>query len=161
MTNSYGISEKTFGLYDNRETKALPNDILFAEAFYEAALKGELQTTQQEPFLLSSLQLIGKKPGGRTAGGVYSDLSGSIWFVKHGQDPIMEYLRSKVMDLLIGPLSPEVKLLIDDPNYTASKRIPGFLTEYEVMADPNHKPIVGKEELLIAMDLMGLVDRNA
>lgn len=160
---TYGdINNNTFGLNKGRQTKSYPKAMFDAQAYYDAALKGELQTAKKEPFLLSSLKRVGIKPSGKAIGGIYEDKDGEIWIVKYGQAPIDEYLGSKIMDLLIGPFSPEVKVLIDAPGYTASKFLPGFLTEKEAKRNPkhNHKPIVGKEKLLIAMDLMGLEDRH-
>lgn len=144
-----------------RQTKSYPKGMAAAQAYYEAALKGELQTEKKEPFLLSSLKLVGKKTSGITKGGVYQDIHGGIWIVKYADvNPINEYLGSKVMDLLIGPFSPDVKVFVDAPGYSASKLLPGFLTKNEVMNDYQHKSIVGEERLLIAMDLMGLQDRH-
>lgn len=143
-----------------RQTKVYPNNILSAEAYYDAALKGELQTEKKQPFLLSSLKLVGEKPEGGAEGAIFKDSSGDIWFIKKAQSPITEFLGSKIMDLLIGPLSPEVRLFVDAPNYIASKLLPGFVTKDSVIIDPNHKPIVGEVELLIAMNLMGLGDRH-
>lgn len=146
---------------DNRQTKSYLKEELSAKDYHDAALRGELagDTTDKDQFLLSSLKLVKEKPSGVSRGGIYQDLE-DIWFVKKGQFAINEYLGSKIMNLLIGPFSPEVKLFIDAHEYTASKSIPGFVMQY-TLDDADHKPIAGKLELDLAMDLMGLGDRHS
>lgn len=146
-----------------RQTKSYADEMLDAEAFYEAALKGELASTEtKKAFLFSELHRIGEKPNGVTPGGIYEDFRGDIWFVKQGQNPLCEYLGSKIMDLLIGSGCPEVQIFADEPDLTAAKLLHGFLTQQTVENNPIHKdkPITGALELEIAMNVIELGDRK-
>lgn len=151
------ISNKT----NVRETQSYANETLDAQAYYEAALKGKLAstTTKKDAFLFSNLNLIRSKPAGSTWGGVYEDSNGEIWYIKRGQKPIYEFLGSKIMDLLIGPFGPEVQLIADKPDFTASKLLPGFVMQQDSYSI--NKPKVGDLELEIAMNIMSLGDRHA
>ncbi|OAI50883.1 hypothetical protein AYO37_00690 [Opitutia bacterium SCGC AG-212-L18] len=146
---------------DERQTMSYINEMLSAEAYYNAGLKGELVCTKKESFLFSSLEQIGRKPAGATKGGLYKDANGGVWIVKAGQNSINEYLGSRLMNLFIGPLSPQVELLADKLGYTASKLLPDFYTQKEAWTYFYHKPIVGLTKLAIAMDLIGLGDRKS
>ncbi len=149
-----------------RLTKSYSNEKLSAEEYYKAGSEGKLvrEGRRKEPFLSSSLQQIGGKFGGIRPGATYKDLSGETWFVKEGQAPLKEYIGSRVMNLLVGPYSPEVELIADKPGYTASRFISGFVPGTFVhrteRAKYKNKPLVGQAELDVAMDLMGLGDRH-
>lgn len=153
-----------YGIDNHQITKTYKEKLLPAELYYEAALKGELQSeNENKKIFLSSMELINEKSSGMNKGGIYKDANNNIWFVKKAEYPINEYLGSKIMNLLIGPWSPEVVLLVDEPGYVASKLLPNFITEAELSSDinKNEKPIVGKENLKVAMNLLGLGDRHS
>lgn len=163
LTNGiYGSLKSNPLVPSNRQTKSYLTETLPAESYYDAALKGKVTSpiSKKDAFLFSSLKRVGEKPSGINNGGIYEDPNGDIWFVKKAQNPIHEYLGSKLMNLLIGPLSPEVTPIIDSRQYTASKLLPSFIMKEDVLKDPNHKPIVGELELSLAMDIINQRDRN-
>lgn len=108
---------------------------------------------------LSKLKLLKAKPLGVSDQLVFRDENEVVWFVKKSEMLAKEYLGSKLMNLLIGPLSPESRLLIDAPGYIGLKYILRFVEQWEIRQI--NKPIVGKLKLDLAMDLLGMDERNA
>lgn len=95
--------------------------------------------------------------------GLYQDLEGNFWFVEkagfwlHPQSKeeslINKYLGLKVMKLLVGPCSAEVKLIKDFPEYIAIKRFPGLIhASRRKDGDFSFERL----KLEIAMDFVGL-----
>lgn len=161
--NAYSMPSKS----KERETKSYSQENLDAQSYYNAALNGEFvnSETTKEPFLFSSLKRVGMQTEGLSVisggqlSGIYKDLNNDTWYVKSALgSPANEYLCSKIMSLFIGPFVPEIKLFFDQPKLTASKLLPNFIIERK--SDP-HKPVVGALELELAMDLVGLTDRNS
>lgn len=156
----YGTAaeDNIFGPDKHGQEKSCLMSMAMAQEYYDASLKGELRTAKKEAFYFSSLKLIESKSFGGDKEGVYEDTDGGIWLVKYYEE-ISVLVRSRVMDLLIGPFFSDVKTFIDAPGYIASKFRSGFLMREELLKD-YHYQTVGEEKLLIAMDLVGLHDRS-
>lgn len=110
----------------------------------------------------SELKKIDEKSEGFATGEVVQDESEVIWFIKQAQVIENEYLGAKLMNLLVGQSTPEVKLIEEIEGYTASKKILKFVTEETVINNKNlnKKSIIGRIKLYLAMDLIGLEDRH-
>ncbi|PWU04819.1 MAG: hypothetical protein C5B43_04085 [Verrucomicrobia bacterium] len=137
------------------------NKVAEARDYHDRALRGEFcgKIKNTERFLtLAHLIKVNDKIAGASSGGFYRDQERKMWIVKKGQNAVNEYLGAKIMKLFV-PNTPEVKLLKDAPGFTASLYIQEFHMETAIQKLIN-KSIVGQFELNLAMDLIGIGDRN-
>lgn len=164
--------------YYERQTKAysIANDVVFhnGRIFYDIdkMLASLVKRSEGEEAFLNfeSLKKVKEKPGKLNAGGIYKDQNEVVWFVKeehptvdwlmNKKRPINEYLASKLMDLFIGPFSPEVKLFKESSTCTGSKHVLQFIEKYEVDKNNDPRERLGELKLNIVMDLLGIGDRH-
>lgn len=126
---------------------------------YLFLLERGVDVEQQNMIEASVLQLIQAKPKGGCAGGIYRDQKGQVYYLKRS-NPLPELLGSKLMNLFVGTQrTPTVKLVKGQYNFTASSALQGFKTKKAF--EKKWKFIQKEVELIIAMDLIGLVDRHS
>lgn len=117
-----------------------------------------IDVEQKNIIQASDLQFIKGKPKGGCSGGIYRDQKGQVYYLKLS-NPFTELMGSKLMNLLVGTQrTPIVKLVKDQHNFTASGALKGFKTKKALKQ--KWKSIQREVELIIAMDLIGLVDRH-
>lgn len=123
----------------------------------------EMDIDQKQDIIeLSNLQLFKPKPIGGCTGGIYCD-SNQIYYVKQS-NPFTELIGSKIMNLIMGThCTPVVKLIIDQINCVASLELPNFQTQkyYNENFITPYNNAIGKVDLIVAMDFLGLVDRHS
>lgn len=125
---------------------------------YTFLLKNGIDT-DQDIIKISDLQLYKRKPAGNCHGGVYRDAQQTTYYIKKSS-PFTEFIGSKLMNLILGTTcTPHVKLIRDKKYHTASLELPKYQTQKKV--DTTNKNILGEADLAIAMDFIGLVDRNS
>jgi hypothetical protein len=131
------------------------------------------------PLYQTELKYQGPTGSGWTGTKIYSDSDGTRWFVKvggkGGLDPylIREYVGAALLRHIYGPQIPEIRLLQrskglrDGPLATASRELPGFVSYWGAYLDalwnlnfPRLPKAFGEADLKIAMDFIGLGDRN-
>lgn len=104
-----------------------------------------------------NLQKISKLKRGHNKGTFYKDQNGVEYFVKECAI-VNEFIGSRLLNLIMGTeCTPIVKLLLEKKG-TASLKLSNFLRKKDI--DLKNKEIIDEVPLAIAMDFIGLCDRN-